>query len=118
MPPRILVVDDEPVICELIEELLVDAGYAVRHALDGKAALEAALADPPDLVISDLWMPRLDGAALHQELRAHGLTMPVLFVSAALRMQPPDGARLIRKPFDADDILAHVAELLPRRPPA
>ncbi len=54
---KILVVDDEPDIREVVSEILEDEGYSVTSAEDGEAARSAFAADPPDLVLLDIWMP-------------------------------------------------------------
>ncbi|MGH2615737.1 MAG: response regulator transcription factor, partial [Thermomicrobiales bacterium] len=58
---QILVVDDEPVICDVLANLFAGEGYAVRTAADGVVALEVLAEDIPDLVIADIIMPRLNG---------------------------------------------------------
>ena len=119
--PAVLVVDDSRVIRELIAEAFVGAGYRVSTAADGAAGLAAALADPPALVVTDLQMPAMDGAALCRRLMHDPRTraVPVLVVTAlpaaaaAARLAccPPDGVAL--KPYDLDALLRVVADLLP-----
>ena len=65
----VLVVDDEPAIREVIATLLEDEGYLVRHAKDGLEALDTIDDDEIDLIVSDVVMPRLDGASLVRKLR-------------------------------------------------
>jgi DNA-binding response OmpR family regulator len=108
----ILVVDDEPAICDGLALLLEDAGYAVRSAPDGVAALEAFAEDAPDLVITDLYMPRLDGSGLIARLRIERPELPIIVLSAGIRASPPDKVPFVAKPFDAERLLATVARLL------
>ena len=61
---RILIVDDEPALREILAAVLADEGYAVQAAADGRSALDLIAAAPPDLVITDISMPRLDGWGL------------------------------------------------------
>jgi two-component system response regulator MprA len=109
---QILVVDDEPVICDVLASLFVGEGYAVRTATDGMAALEALADDVPDLVIADIIMPRLNGWELLTHLREQYPSVPVILLSATVRVHPPDGTVLIAKPFDVDHLLATVARML------
>jgi CheY-like chemotaxis protein len=85
--PRILVVDDLEDHRELLSQVLVDLGYAVTSAGDGRAALDS-IEDGirPDLILLDLWMPVMDGAELLSRLRAHGdpevARIPVVLMTA------------------------------------
>jgi DNA-binding response OmpR family regulator len=105
----VLVVDDEPPIRELLEAVFEAAGYAVFTAQDGLAALAAIERQPPDLVLSDVTMPRLGGVALYRELRARGYLVPVVFSSAAHDSCLPPDVPFVAKPFQLDRLLA-VAE--------
>jgi DNA-binding response OmpR family regulator len=71
MPKSILVVDDEPNIVLSLEFLMGKEGYLVRTARDGEEALEAIRESPPDLVLLDVMMPRLDGFEVCQTIRAN-----------------------------------------------
>ena len=119
--PRVLVVDDDRTICELLAEVLGDEGYRVSVAEDGADALAAAAADPPDLVLTDLLMPVKDGVTLRRRLLADPRTraVPVVVVTALpaaaaaahLAACPPDS--VVHKPYDLAGILRAVADLLP-----
>ena len=82
MPPlkKILIVDDEADIVALLKELLAE--YDIITASDGKAALEQAMNAKPDLIISDIQMPRMTGLEMLTELRKKGYAIPVIFVTA------------------------------------
>ena len=110
----ILVVDDDPAIRDALALLLEDEGYAVLAAPDGLAALEAVARDSPDLVITDLYMPGLDGSGLIARLRSERPDLPIIVVSAGIRVSPPDGVPFFAKPFDSEHLLATVASLLAR----
>ena len=112
MKTRILVVDDEPTISHLISDFLSGEGYEVETAGDGQAALEIIAQDPPDLVISDVMMPRCDGLSVLQALRRAGVMIPMVLMSAAPLRQGSAGVPLIPKPFDLDVLLAQVQRLL------
>lgn len=116
--PRILVVEDNPEMCRFICDALSDE-FQVTSASDGEAALDAALASPPDLLVTDLMLPRLGGDRLVDALHAvPGLQdLPVLVLSArddaALRARLLAGAAqdYVTKPFSAQELHARVRNL-------
>src|SRR4051812_48325639 len=79
---RVLVVDDEPSARSGLEKLLQQEGYNVDVAADGMGALVIAAESPPDVVITDLKMPKMDGVALLTKLREQDPDLPVLVVTA------------------------------------
>lgn len=80
--PHILVVDDEPDIRTLLQEILADEGYQVESAENGEAARRARRSRKPDLVLLDIWLPDVDGITLLKEWRGdNGLEMPVIVMS-------------------------------------
>lgn len=112
----ILVVDDEPPILSAVTEALRDEGHAVLSAADGVAAQALLAGTTPDLVVTDVSMPRLDGPDLVRWLRGRPTTdrLPVILISA---MGCPDLASLDRvrflgKPFDLDVLLTEVEAAL------
>ena len=114
-PPRILVVDDEEAITYIFERYLSIAGYQVAVANSGRAAVDAFLAQPADLVITDFRMPGgMNGAELIDRLRAIVPGLPALVISA----NPidvgtmPEGARFFAKPVSMPDLLARVAHMI------
>jgi DNA-binding response OmpR family regulator len=117
--PRILVVEDEPRLRDLLRLYLERDGYAVTEAGDGAAALAAYDAEPPDLVILDLMLPRMQGETVLEELRDRG-DVPVLITSAkrtdadriaGLRLGADD---YLGKPFNPHEVTARVAAILRR----
>jgi CheY-like chemotaxis protein len=110
--PSILVVDDDSAICDALASLLEDEGYGVRTAPDGLAALDAIAEDTPHLVITDLAMPGLDGIGLIARLQRERPSLPIIVLSAAIRVSPPAGVPFVAKPFDAESLLITVARLL------
>lgn len=82
--PRVVFADDSPIVHRHTVPILLDAGYEVDAFPDGEAALEAALADPPDLVLTDVEMPRRDGYALCKALKSDARTehVPVVMCSS------------------------------------
>ena len=111
-PATVLVVDDEPAIREIVATLLEDEGYRVRHARDGVEALATIDDDTIDLVVSDVVMPRLDGASLVRKLRRRGHLIPVVLMSAVYADVDLPGVRFVPKPFEIDRLLGTVASAL------
>jgi two-component system, OmpR family, response regulator MprA len=110
--PTLLVVEDEPVIRELMAILLEDEGYTVHQAVDGLQALEMLEQHGIDLVLSDVKMPRLDGASLVQRLRSRGDTIPVVLMSAVYAEVDLPGVRFLRKPVNCEHLLTIIAGAL------
>lgn len=108
----ILIVDDDPALREVLVELLTDEGYAVRTAVDGIEALELIERERPELVLSDVMMPRLDGYSLAARLVQAGIRVPVVLMSASVHESPLSTLRFVRKPFDVEHLLAVVAAAL------
>ena len=113
----VLIADDNVDMREYLARLLRGAGYRVTAVADGRQALDAARVDPPDLVISDVMMPRLDGLALVAALREDPRTamVPVLLVSARAGQEASiEGLQAgaddyLVKPFSSAELLARVA---------
>ncbi len=116
--PTVLVVEDEPVIRELMAILLEEEGYAVRLAGDGLEALETVEQHAVDLVLSDVKMPRLDGASLAHRLRAQANPLPVVLMSAVYAEVDLPGVRFLRKPVNCEHLLDIIAAALRGRPHA
>ncbi|HEX3960563.1 MAG TPA: SpoIIE family protein phosphatase [Trebonia sp.] len=116
LPARVLVADDNADMREYLARLLRTAGYQVTTVADGQAALDAVRAGAPDLVISDVMMPRLDGLGLVAAVRADARTaaVPVLLLSARAGQEASiEGLRAgaddyLVKPFSAVELLARV----------
>jgi CheY-like chemotaxis protein len=114
---RILVVEDDPSIADVLEMALTDEGFEVVHVADGAAALAEAMRTPPTLILLDMRMPVMDGpqfaAAYRQSPPPHApivvLTASRDAVSAAEEVEA-DG--VLAKPFDLDDLLALIDEQL------
>jgi CheY-like chemotaxis protein len=114
--PCILVVEDEPAIRELMAILLEEEGYTVHQACDGLEALATVDQHPVDLVLSDVKMPRLDGAALAHHLRAQPNPLPVILMSAVYAEVDLPGVRFLRKPVAGEHLLAIIAAALRESP--
>lgn len=115
--PRILLVDDNADLSDLLKEFLVHSGHEVVQAASGAEAL-AALdgGKKADLVLLDQFMPGMSGAEVFQKLQADPANqeLPVIFLSGTAEL-PPAGPRVraLRKPFDPPQILKLIKELLP-----
>jgi DNA-binding NtrC family response regulator len=110
MSRRLLVVDDDPVICRLLRAIFVREGFDVLGAGDGEAGLERATADKPDLVILDLELPKLGGEQVLERLKSEKPDLPVIMLTArddaksavrAIRMGAFD---YVTKPFEPEEI--------------
>src|SRR5438105_6094073 len=117
---RVLVIDDEPPIREIIADALGEHGFQVEAAANGATALELMRRWAPDAIVLDLMMPRLDGSAFLELLRLNPefQSIPVLLVTAAYA--PQDAAERVgakaclAKPFELDHLIEIVAELTER----
>ncbi|WP_345039320.1 response regulator transcription factor [Georgenia daeguensis] len=120
---RLLVVDDEPSIRELLSASLRFAGFDVVTAGDGNAALRAAAEQPPDLVVLDVMLPDMDGFTVLRRLRAHGDSIPVLFLTARDDMSDKvqgltvGGDDYVTKPFSLEEVVARIRAVLRRTSP-
>jgi len=119
---RLLVVDDEPNLLRAVEACLRAEGYEVTTARSGREALVRVAASVPDLIISDIRMPGMDGFALAGQLRQSSRTalVPIVFLTAKNeRADRIAGFRTgvdmyITKPFEPDELLAVIAGILSR----
>jgi two-component system OmpR family response regulator len=120
---RLLVVEDEPTILELLSGSLRFAGFDVVTASSGSGALRAAAACRPDLILLDVMLPDGDGFEVVRTLRSSGPRVPVIFITA--RVAVPDrvtgltigGDDYVTKPFSLDEVLARIRAVLRRSGP-
>ena len=118
--PRVLVVDDEPNIRDLVQVALKFHGCSVTTAATGKDALRQADADRPDLIVLDVMLPDMDGFEVCRRLRARGNEVPVIFLTA--RDTSSDtvtglaigGDDYVTKPFSVEALVARVRAVLRR----
>ena len=117
---RLLVVDDEPNIRDLLASSLRFAGYDVLSAGDGTEALRLATTEKPDLVILDVMLPDMDGFTVTRKLRASGVDMPILFLTAKDDMRDKveglqaGGDDYVTKPFGLEEVVARINAILRR----
>jgi len=119
---RVLIVEDDEDIAQVLQRSLRLEGYDTRVAADGEAALKAAAEFIPDLVILDLGLPKIDGMDVARQLRAEG-DVPILMLTARdaveSRVAGLDAGAddYLVKPFERQELLARMRALLRRRPP-
>ena len=119
---RILLVDDVPAVRLSIRATLETVGYQVIEVADGKEALAVLGSETVDLIVTDLWMPNLDGVELLKRLRAANTGIKVIAISGGGMRKPIDvsaalaqtwGAdAVLYKPFDNDDLVTEIKRLL------
>jgi two-component system, OmpR family, response regulator MprA len=120
--PRVLVVEDDQEIANVLLRSLRLEGYDVRAAGDGVSALDESIVFEPDAVVLDLGLPRLDGVEVAKKLRSDG-DVPILMLTARDavddRVKGLDSGAddYLVKPFDRQELLARLRALLRRRPP-
>jgi two-component system, OmpR family, response regulator QseB len=121
-PTRVLLVEDDRRLVQMLTELLVDEGYSVDCAPDGHTGLHLGLTRTYDLLVLDRGLPALEGLDMLGRLRGRGVTTPALVLSAlgnpSDRVEGLDaGAEdYLAKPFDIDELLARLRALLRRHP--
>jgi DNA-binding response OmpR family regulator len=119
---RVLVVEDDEDIADVLRRSLRSEGYDVRTSADGVEALDAAAAFLPDLVVLDLGLPRLDGVEVCRRLRSES-DVPILMLTARSETEDRVGGLdsgaddYLVKPFERRELLARIRALLRRRPP-
>ena len=119
---RVLVVEDDQEIADVLRRSLRQEGYEVKTSADGIDALDVASGFVPDLVVLDLGLPRLDGIEVCKRLRAEG-DVPILMLTARAEIEDrvdglDSGADdYLAKPFERQELLARIRALLRRRPP-
>jgi two-component system OmpR family response regulator len=117
---RILVVDDEPSIVDSVSTALRYEGFDVETASTGRAALAAAQEGRPDLVVLDVMLPDLDGLEVTRRMRADGLRIPVLFLTARDALEDKvagltiGGDDYMTKPFSLAEVVARTRAILRR----
>jgi len=117
---RLLIVDDEPNIVELLSASLRFAGFEVATAATGMAALEVARNFRPDLLVLDVMMPGLDGFGVVRRLRSEGQRTPVVFLTAKDATEDKvqgltlGGDDYVTKPFSLEEVVARIRAVLRR----
>jgi len=121
MSKRILIVEDDAALLRGLKDNFEAQGYAVRTANDGRRALDALTQEPPDLLLLDLMLPKVDGYEICRSVRARQLDLPIIMLTA--KGQEEDIVRglelgaddYVTKPFSIRELLARVKAFLRRR---
>jgi two-component system, OmpR family, response regulator len=117
---RLLVVEDEPNIRELLATSLRFAGFEVHVAADGATALKQAAEHEPDLVVLDVMLPDMDGFTVTRKLRGSGRLLPIVFVTARDSLEDKikgltvGGDDYVTKPFSLEEVIARIRAVLRR----
>ena len=120
---KLLVVDDEPNILELLATSLRFAGFEVVTATNGREALDKAETEAPDLALLDVMLPDMDGFTVTRKLRSSGRLFPVLFLTAKDDTEDKvtgltvGGDDYVTKPFSLDEVVARIRAVLRRTQP-
>ena len=117
---RVLIVDDEPNIRELLSTSLRFAGFGVRSVGNGAQTISAVLEEEPDLIILDVMLPDMNGFSVTKRLRSAGYTAPIIFLTAKDDTEDKveglnvGGDDYVTKPFSLDEIIARINAVLRR----
>lgn len=117
----VLVVDDSPMLREMVSDLLQKSGLDVTQACDGVDAVEKIQANPPDLVVMDIVMPRMNGYELCRWIKNNPKTQNIPVIMCTTKNEEFDrywgmkqgGDAYITKPFHPEDMIKAVKQLLP-----
>ncbi|ROS76599.1 response regulator transcription factor [Cellulomonas sp. PhB143] len=119
-PLRVLVVDDEPNLAELLTAALRYEGWDISTALDGRSAIRLARDVDPDVIVLDVMLPDLDGISVLRRVRAHRPEVPVLFLTARDAVEDrvagltAGGDDYVTKPFSLEEVVARLRGLMRR----
>jgi DNA-binding response OmpR family regulator len=122
VPTRILIVEDDPDIAELVARFLDKAGFITERANSGREALQSITGRPPDLVVLDLMLPQIDGLEVCRMIRSHESTDAIPIIMLTARAEESErivGLELgaddyLAKPFSPNELVARVRALLRR----
>jgi len=118
---HILVIDDDPSVLLLFKQFLGNAGYSVELADNGKSGMETMKRQKPDLIITDIMMPEMDGLELLMEIKKNHSGIPVIAISGGMKILPVNflhhaekfgAGRALQKPVELATLLRAVQELL------
>ena len=117
--PRILLVDDDPVILRLLKVNFEMEGYAVLSAANGAEAVDVATSERPDIILLDVMMPGMNGLEAAEKLRSQAATLSIPIVFGSAKAQAPDvrawldagAVDYLTKPFDPVELVQKVEDL-------
>jgi DNA-binding response OmpR family regulator len=119
--PTVLIIEDDPALLRGLQDNFAAQNYRIRIARDGRAALSAALDSPPDLLLLDIMLPGMNGYEICRTLRARGMEMPIIMLTAKGREEDiVRGLELgaddyVTKPFSIRELMARAHAFLRRR---
>ena len=116
LPGRVLIVDDEPLVCGLLRDFLATVSDEVATATSGTDALKIVRVFQPNVILTDMMMPGMSGADLLDALRQAGVTVPVILMSGKPLTMPEGFFGLLRKPFDLLELAEVVTAALHHGP--
>ena len=116
VPRRVLIVDDEPLVCGLLRDFLATVSDEVASATSGTDALKIVRVFQPNVMLTDMMMPGMSGADLLDALRQAGVTVPVILMSGKPLTMPEGFFGLLRKPFDLLELAEVVTAALHHGP--
>jgi CheY-like chemotaxis protein len=111
---RILVVEDDPFICEFVVEVLREEGYVVIHASNGEEALAWCKRQAADVLITDIRLPgQVDGWQIAERCREHDPGLPVIYATgfSPVQARPVPGSRSLQKPYHPKDLVKAVKDM-------
>jgi two-component system, OmpR family, response regulator len=117
---RVLIVDDEPNIRDLLATSLRFAGYEIQTAANGAQAVAAVTESEPDIILLDVMLPDMNGFSITKKLRASGIQAPILFLTARDDVEDKitgltvGGDDYLTKPFSLDEVVARIQAILRR----
>jgi CheY-like chemotaxis protein len=116
-PPRVLVIDDDPIVRKVVSALLAAFGYACQTAADGRTGLVRFDEGDSDLVLTDLVMPQVSGWDVIETIRRHAPTMPIIAITghddpAVIRRASEWQVPVILKPFHWETLNAAIVQAL------
>ena len=118
---RILVIDDDKIMNSMVVQMLKEAGYEVKSALDGKHGLKLLDTKAFDLIVTDIIMPEIEGLEMIRVVRAINRKIPIIAISGGGKMRPEGYLKMAQafgadytfeKPFDKEPFLAAVRDCL------
>lgn len=123
MPRRILVIEDNATTREFLTYLLEAFGYSVRCAEDGMQGVEMAITDPPDVIVCDMYLPKLDGFGVLRHLKSNPATEKIPLIAVTALAMVGDRERMLsagfdgymRKPVDPERFVPDIERLVPSK---
>lgn len=115
---HVILIEDDALVRTLLEKRLVLAGWRVTALRDGRELAATVQRDPADLILLDLGLPHVDGLSLVEQLRAQGITTPILVLTAYdlphlhATVRSTGANDLVQKPYDPEVLLEHMQRLL------